>query len=156
MPKTKIDGFLPRQFRISKSQLKTAADFFAACSARRARLTFREVVVVLQDDEGSGEVHLAINGVEGPTDVVTQPYDPMPNEPSGVYGELYVNVQMALRTGKTLGEKWSPEKELLLYIAHGMDHLSGAQDLDPSERRRMRRRELRWMSLLAERHLFEF
>ena len=30
-------------------------------------------------------------------------------------------------------------------IAHGIDHLSGADDATPRERRRMHRRELRWL-----------
>ena len=44
---------------------------------------------------------------------------------------------------------WSPDNELLLYVAHGMDHLSGADDADDADDAgymRMRRRELRWMS----------
>ena len=30
-------------------------------------------------------------------------------------------------------------------LAHACDHLSGADDADPHARRRMRRRELRWL-----------
>ena len=86
--------------------------------------------------------------VEGATDVITQRYDAMPGEPAGVYGELYVNVDQALRVApKRRG--WSPAKELLLYVAHGMDHLSGADDLNPRDYDRMRRRELRWLKELT-------
>ena len=86
--------------------------------------------------------------VWGPTDVITQRYDAMPGEPEGVYGELYVNVDQALRVApKRRG--WSPAKELLLYVAHGMDHLSGADDLKPRDYDRMRRRELGWLKELT-------
>ena len=107
-------------------------------------MPFRAVTVILQDDAFSAEVHLAINGAEGATDVITQRYDAMPGEPEGVYGELYVNVDQALRVAPKRRD-WSTAKELLLYVAHGMDHLSGADDLNPKDYDRMRRRELRWL-----------
>lgn len=143
-----VDGTLPRKLGLNKSGLKRAAAFFAAKSSVRIGVPFRAVTVVLQDDDFSAEVHLAINGAEGPTDVITQRYDAMPGEAEGVYGELYVNVDQALRVApKRRG--WSPAKELLLYVAHGMDHLSGADDLKPRDYDRMRRRELNWLSSLS-------
>ena len=152
--KIEIDGALPRGLGLTKAQLKSAAEFFAAKSSARISVPFRAVTVVLQDDAFSAEVHLAINGAEGPTDVITQRYDAMPGEAEGVYGELYVNVDQALRVApKRRG--WSPAKELLLYVAHGMDHLSGADDLKPRDYDRMRRRELKWLGDLnteAQRH----
>ena len=142
--KVTIDGILPRKLGLTKTQLRAAAEFFAAKSGARIGVPFRDVTVVLQDDAFSAEVHEAINGVKGPTDVITQRYDAMPGEAEGVYGELYVNADQALRVApKRRG--WSPAKELLLYVAHGMDHLSGADDLKSRDYDRMRRRELRWV-----------
>ena len=142
--KVEIDGVLPRTVGLTKSQLKAAAAFFAAKSSARIGVPFRAVTVILQDDAFSAEVHEAINGATGATDVITQRYDAMPGEPEGVYGELYVNVDQALRVApKRRG--WSAAKELLLYVAHGMDHLSGADDLNPCDYDRMRTRELRWI-----------
>ena len=149
-----IDGKLPRGLGLGKAELRSAAAFFAAKSSARIGVAFRAVTVVLQDDAFSAEVHLAVNGAEGATDVITQRYDAMPGEADGVYGELYVNVDRALAAApKRCG--WSPAKELLLYVAHGMDHLSGADDLKPRDYDRMRRRELRWLGDLnteAQRH----
>ena len=143
-----IDGTLPRALGLGKSELKRAAALFAEKSAARIGVPFRAVTVVLQDDAFSAEVHEAINGAKGPTDVITQRYDAMPGEAEGVYGELYVNTDQALRVApKRRG--WSPAKELLLYVAHGMDHLSGADDLKPRDYDRMRRRELGWLSSLS-------
>ena len=140
-----VDGALPRKLGLSKAKLKAAAEAFAAKSSARIGVAFRAVTIVLQDDAFSAEVHLAINGAEGATDVVTQRYDPMPGEPDGVYGELYVNADRALLAApKRRG--WSPAKELLLYVAHGMDHLSGADDFEPADYSRMRRRELGWLA----------
>ena len=142
-----IDGRLPRILGLAKAELKDAAAFFAEKSSSRIGVPFRAVTVILQDDAFSAEVHEAINGAKGPTDVITQRYDAMPGEAAGVYGELYVNTDQALRIApKRRG--WSPAKELLLYVAHGMDHLSGADDLKPKDYDRMRRRELNWLSSL--------
>ena len=143
-----IDGKLPRGLGLARAELRAAAQFFAAKSSARIGVPFRAVTVVLQDDAFSAEVHEAINGAKGPTDVITQRYDAMPGESEGVYGELYVNVDQAVRAApKRRG--WSPARELLLYVAHGMDHLSGADDLKPRDYDRMRRRELSWLSGLS-------
>ena len=148
--KVEVDGALPRALGLKKSELKAAAVFFAEKSGARIGIPFRAVTVILQDDAFSAEVHEAINGAKGPTDVITQRYDAMPGEAEGVYGELYVNTDQALRVApKRRG--WSPAKELLLYVAHGMDHLSGADDLKPQDYDRMRRRELGWLKELSER-----
>ena len=143
-----IDGASPRPAGMTRRELARAAAFFAEMSASRSGLAFQEVTVVLQGDAASAEVHLAVNGAEGPTDVVTQRYDPMPGDAPGVYGELYVNVERAVaaaprRTG------WSVAKELLLYVAHGMDHLSGEDDLSSRGYAAMRRRELGWIRRLS-------
>ena len=140
-----IDGKLPRNLGLAKAELKAAAVFFAEKSSARIGVPFRAVTIILQDDEFSAEVHEAINGAKGPTDVITQRYDAMPGEAEGVYGELYVNTDQALRVAPSR-RGWSPAKELLLYVAHGMDHLSGADDLKPRDYDRMRRRELRWLN----------
>ncbi len=139
-----IEVRLPRKAGLSKAALKSAAEFFARKSSERIGLSFREVAIILQDDTFSAETHEAINGVKGPTDVTTQRYDAIPPEPEGVYGELYVNLDEAERAApKRKG--WSPGKEILLYVAHGMDHLSGADDVEEADYSRMRRRELAWL-----------
>ena len=139
-----VEGALPRSLGLGRGRLRSAAAFFAERGEMRAGAPFREVAVVLQGDEASAEVHEAINGAPGPTDVVTQRYDAMPGEEPGVYGELYVNVDQALRAAPRR-RGWSAAKELLLYVAHGMDHLSGADDLTSAGYARMRRRELAWL-----------
>ncbi len=139
-----MEGRSPRKAGLDRAALRRAAEFFAARSSARVGVPFRSVVVVVQGDAESAEAHLAINGAEGPTDAITQPYDPMPGEAEGVYGEVYVNCDQAVRVAPRR-RGWSAAKELLLYVAHGMDHLSGADDALPRDYDRMRRRELAWL-----------
>jgi len=143
-----VSGSVPKAFGLAKAQVAAAARFFAAQSCVRVGGTWHEVVVHLVRDAASDELHRAIMGVEGVTDVITQAYDAVPPEEPGLYGELFVNTDQALRAApKRKG--WSPAKELLLYVAHGMDHLSGADDCAESDYNRMRRRELKWLNSLT-------
>jgi rRNA maturation RNase YbeY len=139
-----VQGCLPRSTGLQKAELKNAATFFAEQSSRRIGVPFHEIVVFLGDDIHSDEMHRAIMGIEGATDVITQAYEAIPPEEPGIYGELFVNVDQARRVAKK-SKRWNEAKELLLYVAHGMDHLSGADDYSEKEYRRMRRRELRWI-----------
>ena len=144
--KVEVEGRLPKSLDLTKAELKAAAAHFAARSSARVGVPFREVTVVLQDDAASDEAHRAIMDVEGATDVITQGYEAIPSEPEGIYGELYVNCDQAIRAApKRKG--WSAAKELLLYVAHGMDHLGGADDHSPRDYARMRRRELGWLKI---------
>ncbi len=105
---------------------------------------WQEVTVHLVHDALSAEVNDAILGHTGPTDVITQRYEPFPGEAPGLIGELYVNLDEAQRMAAKLGTT-TFEEEVVLYIAHGCDHLTDADDATPVERAAMRRRDLRWM-----------
>ena len=137
-------GSLPKGFGIARPCVLAAARFFAERSRERVGGVWHEVTVHLVRDAESDAIHRAIIGIAGATDVITQAYDAIPPEAPGLYGELFVNTDQALRAApKRRG--WNPAKELLLYIAHGMDHLSGADDHEPADYARMRRRELGWI-----------
>lgn len=140
-----VGGKSPSPFGLRRSDVRAAAAFFAAQSrARVGHPVWHEVAVHLVDDRFSDEVHRAIMGIAGATDVVTQAYDAIPPERPGLYGEIFVNTDQARRAApKRKG--WSEAKELLLYLAHGMDHLSGADDHTERGYRAMRRRELGWI-----------
>jgi len=137
-------GGLPKALGLKRAEVAAAARLFAERSRRRVGGVWHEVVVHLVRDAESDAMHRAIMGIAGATDVITQAYDAIPPEAPGLHGELFVNTDQALRAAPRR-PGWSPAKELLLYIAHGMDHLSGADDLEPEDYARMRRRELSWI-----------
>lgn len=140
----KIHGKLPPPLK--KSRLQAAAQACANAAERWSapENPWQEVIIHLVHDAVSAEINDAILGHEGPTDVITQRYDPFPGEPLGLIGELYVNLDEAKRISETL-KTTTFEEEVVLYIAHGCDHLTDADDATPEERRAMRRRDLRWM-----------
>ena len=135
---------------LTKAGLLAAASRAAALAERRARpeAPWREITLHVTHDADNREVNRRILGHDYATDVITQAYAPFPFEPPGLVAELYVNVDEAHRNAERLGRTtWA--EELLLYVAHGCDHLTGADDATPGQRREMRRRDLRWMRLMA-------
>ena len=130
---------------LQKMALKLAE---CAQNSKRGEPPWREVVIHLIDNARMEEINRLIIGHEGATDVVTQRYEPFPGEPEGLLGELFVDLEWA--TSHFPRKKgWDIEHEILLYIAHGCDHLSGEDDHTTPERNRMRRRELSWIRKLT-------
>ena len=104
--------------------------------------------LILTNDAESARFNKAFLNHDGPTDIITQSYAPLPHDPPGIIAELYINLDQAAQVGQT-STGVSPNRELLLYIAHGLDHLSGRDDATPAQRRAMRRRELSWLAKMV-------
>jgi rRNA maturation RNase YbeY len=112
---------------------------------------WRELTIILVDDTIMPQINQSILRHQGTTDVITQRYAVMPGEPAGLIGEIYVNIEQALRKYPRR-QGWSPQHEVALYIAHGCDHLNDESDADNAGRRRMRQRELRWLRSFENNH----
>jgi len=100
-----------------------------------------EISVVIVDDAQSQEINNMHLQHDYPTDVITYTLPPLPGEDT-FSGEIIVNAQYAARHAT---KSFPFLRELTLYIAHGFDHLSGADDKSVTEHNRMRRRDLRWL-----------
>lgn len=137
-----------RGFGIDQKAVRQLVDAFARAAQRlKPHPPWREITVILTNDTGIAPINAAVMGHAGTTDVITQRYEALPGEPPGVVGEIVVNVEQAWRTGTRLARSnWSPAHELALYLAHGCDHLTDADDATPADRRRMRRRERAWLA----------
>lgn len=131
---------------LSRTRLLQAATYCVTAAQKWSRpvTPWQEVTIHLIHDAVSAEINATIMNHEGPTDVITQRYEPFPGEPEGLIGELYVNLDEALRISQQL-KRTTFEEETILYIAHGCDHLTDADDATPLERAAMRKRDLRWM-----------
>jgi probable rRNA maturation factor len=127
-------------------QLKTLqklTDWLAGrLEAATAPERWSEVCIVLVDDEGITATNREYFGKNRPTDVISFRYDPVPGEDKVWGGDLVINVDRAVQEGTA---RRSIDFELALYIAHGFDHLSGAEDDTPEKRRKMRATETAWL-----------
>ena len=120
---------------------RLAACLAAELETADPQTVWQEVTLLLTDDAGITHYNLEFFGKNRPTDVISFRSDPIPGE-EGATGDLIVNVECALREGP---HHDGPNAELALYIAHGFDHLSGADDDTPARRAAMRRTELSWL-----------
>jgi probable rRNA maturation factor len=103
-----------------------------------------EVTVVLTGHEEITQANREFFGKNRPTDVISFRCEAVPGE-AGATGDLLVNVDCAVETG---AEHNGADYELALYIAHGFNHLSGADDDTPQRRAAMRRTETRRLNEL--------
>lgn len=134
-------------YRLDRAIIRQlASELFRLACRREPEVYWSGVTVVLTDDLGIQAYKQAAFGYREVTDVVTLRYAPSPADP-GTEGEIFVNVQRAFTRPCRSG--WTPIHELALYIAHGCDHLTGADDSTAPERQRMRRRERRWLQAPA-------
>jgi len=127
--------------KIEKVQLKKLTDLFFQKLERISKKQWDEISVVIVDDVQSQKINNMHLQHDYPTDVITYTLPPIPGE-NTFSGEIIVNAQYAARQAT---KNFPFSKELALYIAHGFDHLSGADDKSQAEQKKMRRRELRWL-----------
>jgi probable rRNA maturation factor len=111
-----------------------------------------EVSVVLVDDAGITPPNREYFGKDRPTDVISFRYEPVPGETPALSGDLLVNVERAALAGP---RHRGIDYELALYIAHGFNHLSGADDETPEKRKKMRAAETAWLRAAAKEGLIE-
>ena len=108
-----------------------------------ASAPFGELSVTLTDDAAMPAYKAGCFGVRVQTDVVAQSYEAVPGVCAAT-AELILNAERARAEGQA--RAGGPARELALYLAHGLDHLAGADDDTPARRRAMRRRETAWLA----------
>jgi len=84
----------------------------------------KEVEVNLVDDVTIADIHWQFMDISGATDVIT--FD---------HGEIYISVETAERQGEEYGNEL--DREIMLYLIHGLLHLAGYQDAEEPDRLEM-------------------
>lgn len=127
-------------YRINLSAIRRlTAKLAAELESTDPETVWQEVTLLLADDDGITQYNREFFGKDRTTDVISFRSEPIPGE-EGTSGDLIVNVECAVREG---AQHDGIDAELALYIAHGFNHLSGADDNTPAKRAAMRRTELR-------------
>lgn len=107
-----------------------------------------ELGIFLVADPEMAEVNQTHLAHEGSTDVITFPYS-TPDQQDYLQGEIFICVDEALRQAKRFKVSW--QSELTRYLIHGLLHIRGYDDLEPSLRRTMKREENRLLQRLSSR-----
>lgn len=98
--------------------------------------------VAVMDDEALCKIHSDFLGDPSKTDVITFEGDPL----EGFAGEICVSAERALEVCG--GYSNTPNLELCLYVAHGMLHLAGVDDILPEDAAKMRAAEAAAMGVI--------
>ena len=85
----------------------------------------REISVLIVSDRKIASLYRQFMNESGPTDVITFQH-----------GEIFVGVESARRNARRFGNAF--ERELRLYVVHGLLHLHGFDDRNAASARRMR------------------
>jgi probable rRNA maturation factor len=108
-----------------------AGEALAACAGESGDGQFAlralpEIEVAIVSDEVIARVHVDFMSVPGATDVIT--FD---------HGEIVTSAETAKAYAKQHGH--TVDEELALYLVHGLLHLNGYDDLEPTRRKEMHR-----------------
>lgn len=121
-----VIGLSPKLLsRLQASGRRAISEVVKITDNNRAALAkLDEVEVSLLDDDAIADIHLRFMDIAGATDVIT--FD---------HGEIHVSVETARVQAAEFGSDF--EKELMLYIVHGLLHLAGYDDNTDEESARM-------------------
>jgi probable rRNA maturation factor len=134
-----------RRIRLDRRELIRLTKFFMAkAAAMNPAVNWVECSVVLVGHREMIALNERALKHEGTTDVITFQYPTAPGEqPAGRRGEIVINVEEA---DEVAARRGAPAmQEVALYLAHGCQHLGGADDATPRERAAMSRRQNRWL-----------
>lgn len=119
-----------------------------------------DVAVVFLPEKKMAELNWESLRHEGPTDVISfdlriqeENFPGIEKEEFEADVEIYVCPDVARREARKRNLPYS--REVVLYMAHGLLHTAGEDDLIPEKKRKMRRREKQVLAALEKTYNFE-
>lgn len=100
-------------------------------------LSDEEIEFILTDNEEIHEINLTTRGIDKPTDVLSFPYEKMPNTP---LGSIVISADFVALKSKEYNHSF--EDELSLLFIHGLLHLLGYDHETDSGEHRQKEEEL--------------
>jgi probable rRNA maturation factor len=118
----------------------------AAAALKELELEAAELGIVLVGAKEMASLNEKFLQHEGPTDVITFDYSEGTED---LNGEIFVCVTEAERQAKEFKTSW--QSEVVRYVAHGILHLAGHDDLQPAAQKKMKKEEGRLVRELSRR-----
>ncbi len=108
-----------------------------------SEFTTKEIEFILTTNEEIQEINLASRGIDKPTDVLSFPYEDMPNAP---LGSIVISSDFVEEKSKLYSHSYSDELSLL--FIHGLLHLVGYDhEIDNGEHREEEERLIKQFNL---------
>ncbi len=95
-----------------------------------------ELSIVYVDEEEMARLHKTFLDKEGPTDVLSFPYE---DRSGKIVGEIVVCIPVAIKKAEELDS--DVEGEVMLYTLHGLLHIMGYNDVKEKDARKMHLKE---------------
>jgi probable rRNA maturation factor len=118
----------------------------AAATLEELEMEAAELSIVLVSAKEMAALNEKFLQHEGPTDVITFDYAEGTN---GLSGEIFICAEVAEKQAKEFKTSW--QSEVVRYVAHGILHLAGHDDLSPVARKKMKKEEGRLVRELSRR-----
>lgn len=128
------------RLRVDKRLLKKAVRLIL----EDAWIISGEISIAVVDDPTIARVHEEFLDDDSPTDVLSFVLD---SSPGHLEGEVIASAEAAISRAPEYD--WPAERELLLYVIHGVLHLVGYHDTTPKARTKMRKMEQHYLNLLV-------
>jgi len=123
------------QLASSADQLPAAADVRRWAQAAWLQDRPAEVTVRIVDEAESAELNERYRGRQGPTNVLSFPFEAPPGVPTTLIGDLVVCAPVVAREAEQQGK--TPDAHWAHMLVHGMLHLQGHDHLETEEAERM-------------------
>ncbi len=130
---------------ISVANIKLMVSFLL----RNLEISTDEVILHFVSEKIISQVHADFFSDPSPTDCISFPIDSpkkvSTNAKHAILGEIFVCPKIALQYAKS--KNLDPYQEATLYLIHGLLHLIGYDDINPSSRRKMRQMEQKCLKI---------
>lgn len=123
----------------SRSKQAKRLTELAQSFARTLKLPEAELSLSLVRDPAIRVLKRQYFGIDAATDVLSFPAGEFPGPGPKPLGDIVISLDTAKRAAKEFDSTF--ERELALYLAHGMLHLLGHDHLKPAEARKMEKLE---------------
>lgn len=127
-----------KDLQIDKSSVRT----LVLAILKYLKVSFEEISIYLVSEKQISQLHDQFFQDPSSTDCISFPID------KSHLGEVFVCPKVALEYAQKKG--LDPKGEVALYIIHGILHLLGYDDLEPKERKTMRKKEKSCMRQLEK------
>lgn len=101
---------------------------------------YHTINIIFLDDTDIRTYNKRLFTLDRPTDVLCVNLDEQFGEDEYLWGEIYISTETAKREASRRGIPW--KNEVLLYLAHGLYHLTGIEDSTEKERSEIWKKQL--------------
>ena len=122
-----------------------------AFAARAEKVRIGEIDVAVVSPQQIASMNRRYLGHRGATDVLSFDLSGPSSQAAGICGQIVVCGAGAVREAR--GRGFGPQRELLLYVLHGLLHLVGYDDSEPSAAAVMSRRQEELLDAFLKRGL---